>query len=208
MKIALIVQRYGTEVLGGSEHLCRLMAERLAALHEVDVLTTCARDYVTWKNEYQEGSDRIRGVTVRRFANAGTRDLDSFNRYSEWIYNNAHTRADEMEWLKQQGPWCPPLIDYLRRNQQQYDVLVFFTCGSQRCPRFATLEQHRGHALVRIDQSNRGIAAPEAKPLNLLLAFHVRQGDLQHRHGAIRARRRRHSRARYVVPGKRRTECE
>jgi len=93
----------------------------------VDVLTTCARDYVTWKNEYQEGSDRIRGVTVRRFANAGTRDLDSFNRYSEWIYSNAHTHADEIEWLKQQGPWCPPLVEYLRRNQQQYDVLVFFT---------------------------------------------------------------------------------
>jgi glycosyltransferase involved in cell wall biosynthesis len=127
MNIALIIQRYGTEVLGGSEHLCRLMAERLAALHEVDVLTTCARDYVTWKNEYPEGSDRIRGVTVRRFANARTRDLESFNRYSEWIYNNAHTRADEMEWLKQQGPWCPPLVDYLRRHQHQYDVLVFFT---------------------------------------------------------------------------------
>ena len=38
--------------------------------HDVDVLTTCARDYVTWKNEYPEGADRIRGVTVRRFANA------------------------------------------------------------------------------------------------------------------------------------------
>jgi glycosyltransferase involved in cell wall biosynthesis len=32
-----------------------------------------------------------------------------------------------MEWLKQQGPWCPSLIEYLRRQQQQYDVLVFFT---------------------------------------------------------------------------------
>jgi glycosyltransferase involved in cell wall biosynthesis len=127
MKLALIVQRYGPDVLGGSEHLCRLLAERLAALHDVDVLTTCARDYVTWKNEYQEGADRVRGVTVRRFATAGERDIDAFDRYSEWIYNNPHTRADELEWLRQQGPWCPSLLDYLRGHEQQYDVLIFFT---------------------------------------------------------------------------------
>jgi glycosyltransferase involved in cell wall biosynthesis len=127
VKLAFIIQRYGAEVLGGSEHLCRLVAERLAASHDVDVLTTCARDYITWKNDYSEGVDRIRGVTVRRFANARTRDLDAFNKYSEWIYNNPHTRPDELEWLKQQGPWSPGLIEYLRRHQQQYDVLIFFT---------------------------------------------------------------------------------
>jgi glycosyltransferase involved in cell wall biosynthesis len=127
VKLAFIIQRYGTEVLGGSEHLCRLVAERLAAQHDVEVLTTCARDYVTWKNELPEGADRIRGVTVRRFANAGARDIDAFNKYSEWIYNNPHSRSDEMEWLKQQGPWCPGLLEFLRRNHQQYDVLIFFT---------------------------------------------------------------------------------
>jgi glycosyltransferase involved in cell wall biosynthesis len=127
MKLAFVIQRYGSEVLGGSEHLCRLLAERLAVQHEVDVITTCARDYVTWKNEYPEGPDRIRGVTVRRFASARVRDVASFNQYSDWIYNNPHSRADELEWLRQQGPWCPSLIEYLKRHHQQYDVLVFFT---------------------------------------------------------------------------------
>jgi glycosyltransferase involved in cell wall biosynthesis len=127
MKIAFIVQRYGTEILGGSEYHCRLIAERLAPRHQVEVLTTCARDYVTWANEYPEGSDRVRGVTVRRFANAQTRDIHAFNRYSEWIFNHAHTREDEMSWLQQQGPWCPALLEYLERNHHQYDVLIFFT---------------------------------------------------------------------------------
>jgi glycosyltransferase involved in cell wall biosynthesis len=127
VKIAFIVQRYGTEILGGSEYHCRLIAERLAPRHQVDVLTTCAQDYITWANEYAEGSDRVRGVTVRRFANARARDIQAFNRYSEWIFTHEHTREDEVEWLRQQGPWCPALLEYLERNHQQYDVLIYFT---------------------------------------------------------------------------------
>jgi glycosyltransferase involved in cell wall biosynthesis len=127
VKIAFIIQRYGTEILGGSEYHCRLIAERLAQRHQVEVLTTCARDYITWQNEYPEAPDRIRGVTVRRFANARTRDISAFNRYSDWIFSTPHTAADELEWLRQQGPWCPALIEYLEKHHASYDALVFFT---------------------------------------------------------------------------------
>ena len=141
MRIGLVIQRYGTEVVGGAEHLCRLIAERLATQHDIEVLTTCARDYITWANEYAEGTDRLRGVTVRRFPTSQTRDLAAFDTYSEWIFSHAHSRADEMEWLKQQGPWSPALIEHLRRHQQQFDALVFFTylyaptvLGLEICP--------------------------------------------------------------------------
>lgn len=127
MRIAFIVQRYGTEILGGSEYHCRLVAEHLAGRHQVDVLTTCARDYLTWANEYPEGADRLRGVTVRRFSTSRTRDLRSFNQLSDRLFHQSHSAQDELEWLKQQGPWSPALVDYLERHHNNYDILVFFT---------------------------------------------------------------------------------
>ena len=128
MRLAVVVQRYGAEIVGGSEYLCRLIAEQLAGRHDVDVLTTCARDDGTWRNRYPEGDDRIRGVTVRRFANERTRDPASFDEYSDWIHHHDHSADDEAEWLKQQGPWCPGLQAYLEQHHRDYDALVFFDC--------------------------------------------------------------------------------
>src|SRR4026207_1680351 len=61
MEVAFIVQRYGAEILGGSEYHCRLIAERLAPRHQVEVLTTRAQGYNTSEEEDPEGTHRSRG---------------------------------------------------------------------------------------------------------------------------------------------------
>ena len=129
VKLAFIIQRYGAEVLGGSEHLCRLVAERLAP----NARRRGAHDLRARLRHLEEripGGRRSRpkGVTVRRFANGrGCATSTTFNKYSDWIYNNPHSHADEMTWLKQQGPWAPGSDRAPPAQHQQYDVLMFFT---------------------------------------------------------------------------------
>ena len=54
MRLLYVVQRYGDDIVGGSEAACRQFAEALSnAGHSVEVVTSCARSYVTWEDSYQ-----------------------------------------------------------------------------------------------------------------------------------------------------------
>ena len=52
-RLAFVPPRYGTEIVGGSEAVMREAAHGLADRGwDVEMLTTCARDHYTWRNEY------------------------------------------------------------------------------------------------------------------------------------------------------------
>jgi glycosyltransferase involved in cell wall biosynthesis len=127
MRFALITPRYGAEITHGAEHGCRLLAEELVERHDVDVLTTCVRDAATWKNEYLEGTDRVRGVLVRRFAASAGRDAQAFEALSQRLFTTAHSRADELEWVRRSGTCSAGLVDFIKRSHRNYDALVFFS---------------------------------------------------------------------------------
>jgi glycosyltransferase involved in cell wall biosynthesis len=127
MRIGMVVQRYGLEVNGGAELHCRMIAERLGARHDVEVLTTCAIDYMTWKNEYAPGITRIHDIPVRRFRVDHPRRIGKFNRYSGWIASHKPTLEEERKWVRMQGPDSPDLLSHIDSHRNAYDAFVFFT---------------------------------------------------------------------------------
>ena len=127
MKLGVVVQRYGADINGGAELHARYIAEHLARHHAVEVLTTCARDYVTWRNELAPGPETVHGVPVRRFPVRRERDPALFGRRSTRVFERRHSVADELAWLASEGPTSPALVAHLRRHQAQYDFLLFFS---------------------------------------------------------------------------------
>lgn len=126
-KIAIINQRYGLEVNGGSEYYTRQIAERLSKYYQVDVITSKAKDYKTWRNFYRNEIDIINGVTVRRFDVKKERGftfriidhiIRSFKFHPIWI---------EKKWVEEQGPYCPDAIKYLSDHVEEYKAIIFVT---------------------------------------------------------------------------------
>ena len=97
MKLAVVVQRYGLTINGGAELHARYIAERLARYADVEVLTTCAKDYVSWRNELPAGDDKVNGIVVRRFAVTRPRDAGDFGRRSAVVFEKTHSIADELK---------------------------------------------------------------------------------------------------------------
>jgi glycosyltransferase involved in cell wall biosynthesis len=127
VKLAVVVQRYGADISGGAELHARYVAEMLARRHKVEVLTTCAHDYVTWKAHYPAGTETINGVAVRRFAVAHERDPRDFSQRSTLVFDRRHSVADELAWLDSEGPTSPELIDYIGQQAEAFDFFLFFS---------------------------------------------------------------------------------
>ncbi len=128
LKIGIVVQRYGKEVVGGAETLARDVAERLNGDgYDVTVFTSTARDYITWSNHYPAGKSILKGVIINRFKVERERDIESFNEYSQAFFDQDPEERDEMKWIMDQGPYTPALVAGISKEQKNFDVFLFFT---------------------------------------------------------------------------------
>jgi glycosyltransferase involved in cell wall biosynthesis len=127
VRLAFVVPRYGLEIIGGAETAARLLAEHLVARGgwSVEVLTTCARDFVTWDNEYPAGDELVNGVLVRRFPSTQGRE-PSFHPLSAALLADPlrASAADAERWLDLQGPVSPELSEVALGSSA--DALAFY----------------------------------------------------------------------------------
>lgn len=140
LHIALVVQRYGDRVVGGAESHARQYAERLAKMPEVEVtvLTTTAKDYVTWKNFFPAGPSRLNNVNILRFGTARERRQKFFGpfnhiagkvfkRTAKFAAFDAVWRLCERVWYHMQGPVAPHLLGHIATHADDYDAFLFVT---------------------------------------------------------------------------------
>jgi len=127
MKVAFVVQRYGMEINGGAELHCRWVAEHMSRHWDVEVLTTRAVDYITWRNAYRKDEEVINGVPVRRFPVRRPRDPFRFGEIQNFILNEEHQHKDELKWLEEEGPLSPEMIEYIRHHADDYTYFIFFS---------------------------------------------------------------------------------
>jgi glycosyltransferase involved in cell wall biosynthesis len=127
MRIGVVVQRYGQEVAGGAEALCRSTARALTrAGHEIVVFTTTARDYLTWEPHYPAGTSDDNGVEVRRFA-VEPPDPATAARLVRLLTLDPGDAEHERAWARAQGPVAPGLLADLQSTATQFDAVTFWT---------------------------------------------------------------------------------
>lgn len=164
MKLAVVVQRYGADISGGAELHARYIAEHLSSHAEVTVLTTCARNYVTWRNEFPAGTKVVGGVRVERFRVSRERDLRDFDRRSRRVFGLAHSVEEELDWLESQGPVSHDLIRRLRSAAREFDYVLLFSMRYHHAYHGARLAPERA-VLVPTAERDPALGLSILKPI-------------------------------------------
>ncbi|TGM46317.1 glycosyltransferase family 4 protein [Leptospira vanthielii] len=125
-KILIITARFLEHASGGAEKLAYDYASILSESNDVTVCTSCAKDYVSWKNEFPKGDSVENQIRIIRFLVKQTRNIGKMNHILNRCLEKGDSVSDkeQFEFLKEQGPYCPDLVDYVANEQNFFDIAI------------------------------------------------------------------------------------
>jgi glycosyltransferase involved in cell wall biosynthesis len=119
VRLGVLLPRYGVDVVGGTEHWLRMLAEHLVDRlgWDVEVFTTCATSAVTWADELPAGTSELHGVTVHRFPSVSGRD-PAYGCLLPEIGRDPGAVSEELahRFVDLVGPVCPDVVDAAEKS--------------------------------------------------------------------------------------------
>lgn len=147
-KIGFVIPWYGENEPGGIERELReLVAQLQRAGMEVEVLTTCVKDFRgDWnQNYYAAGTAVVEDIQVRRFP-VHRRDASAYERIVQKLSQGGRLSLTEEQTFVEESINSPQLYEYLRAASDEYACYVFLPYsfgttyfGMQCCPEKAVL---------------------------------------------------------------------
>jgi len=143
-KVAIVVQRCHESIVGGSESLAWHYATLLRDVYHVDILTTTAVDISDWSNELPDGVEMRDGVAINRFPVTIGRtpywsnylrklfkDFERFEKREDGTGKGSRhlpwSIGLQEEFIRTQGPYSEPLMQFLRERWAEYKAIIFTT---------------------------------------------------------------------------------
>ena len=142
-KIAFVTPWYGENISGGAEMELRGISSHIkAAGQEVEILTTCVKDFNSdWNvNHHKSGKTIENGLTVRRFP-VKKRDVKRFDEVNFKLMNNIAITPDEEKTYIEEMVNSPQLYEYIKEKKDGYGAFIYIPYmfgttyyGIQQCP--------------------------------------------------------------------------
>ena len=143
-RVAIVVQRCHEDIVGGSETLAWHYGQLLRDSYEVHLLTTTALDTSVWANTLPAGPGLKDGVRIVRFpvtigrsvywAGLQGRLLEAFGpsfqpgaNHNGALPQTRWTIALQEDFIRHQGPYSEPLLQFIRENWRDYRAVIFIT---------------------------------------------------------------------------------
>ena len=143
-KVAIVVQRCHESIVGGSESLAWHYATLLSDVYHVDILTTTAVDISDWSNELPDGVEMRDGIAINRFPVTIGRtpywsnylrklfkDFERFEKREDGTGKGSRhlpwSIGLQEEFIRTQGPYSEPLMQFLRERWAEYKAIIFTT---------------------------------------------------------------------------------
>lgn len=130
-KIAIVVSRFGEEIIGGSEKLAFDFSNVLKESFEVHVLTSTAIEIATWKNHFPQQTVNKNGITIHYFSVDQIRTAYWHDLHSQILKNPESIMTLSIpfqeEIIRMQGPYSKSLFEHLIEHSNEYSAIFFFS---------------------------------------------------------------------------------